>query len=1081
MDGAEGGSGAKRRVAVLGGGVGGITAAFELTATPEMRERFDVTVYQLGWRIGGKGASGRNRAAGNRIEEHGLHLWFGFYDNAFRLMRDAYAELGRPADAPLARFEDAFKPCDRVVLYDRQDRGWHSFAFDAPRNVLRPGDSGELPTFWEIASAATRWALEQWRGLGAGRRLDGDGPAPTPPWFDRLAREVAADLLEWELSGADHLLELANRLASARARGRLAPTPGSPHHPLLAQLLTGFRDWVWAHLVATRCEAEPDLRLFFTMFDVIASTVAGISEDGVLEHGFDEINKYEWSEWLQKHGAKEVTIGRTPAERSPVLRSVYDVAFGYVDGDIAKANVAAGTATNDLLRLLFSYRGALMYKMQAGMGDVVFGPLYEVLRKRGVRFEFFHAVQRLGLAADAARIDEIDVVPQVDLTRGEYEPLFDVDGLPCWPSEPLWEQLRGGEELRERGVNFELDANPLSRPVKNLRRGADFDEVVLGISVGALGPICSELAERDERFRRGLETAETVATQAFQLWLDRPSDELGWAHGPDSVAGCYVEPLDTYCDMGHLLPRESWSEQDGVRGIAYFCGVLDERHCETQEVAATRVETAAVEFCERDLPGLWPAGGRAFDWATVADREAAEGPERFKSQYWRANIGGSERYVLTPAGAVDHRLRSDDSGFENLVLAGDWTKNGVDGGCVEAAAISGMQAARKLTGIDLPIAGESSHWLTPPSGGEPPYVEYGGRATAPGPFLSLGGKLRGFVLEGDEGKISALVHRMLDVPAAGAVHYRAVGSTVLLLVGGFDHVSSMVSPFDRWGAVREIMATFWIPVAAGREVAGAFVAERIGLTTPYILVDNPMSYLGGRETYGYAKTMGRFDPEDGLGDHTLINAFGGDFGRDEGAGWRPLLEITAGSGSDGGAGEELGEMASILTHFVGDLARDERGGTMLGGVRLAGTVVDDMLAGRYRQVFLKQFRESADGTRACYQTVVEAPIDVKRSVLRPSAREWEVAIHHLDSHPIGDEMGVRTQQPAIAFEGELDMVVEVGVDVGGYGVGPQVLAPAPNGAPAWIETALGDAFGLIEGTARFLYRGLPRLTRLRPF
>jgi len=72
----------RTKIAVLGGGAGGIAAAFELTATPELRERFEVTVYQLGWRLGGKGASGRNAAAGNRIEEHGLHIWFGFYDNA---------------------------------------------------------------------------------------------------------------------------------------------------------------------------------------------------------------------------------------------------------------------------------------------------------------------------------------------------------------------------------------------------------------------------------------------------------------------------------------------------------------------------------------------------------------------------------------------------------------------------------------------------------------------------------------------------------------------------------------------------------------------------------------------------------------------------------------------------------------------------------------------------------------------------------------------------------------------------------------------------------------------------------------
>ena len=65
------GSEAKKEIAVLGGGAGGLTTAFELTATPELRARHSVTVYQLGWRLGGKGASGRNADHGNRIEEHG--------------------------------------------------------------------------------------------------------------------------------------------------------------------------------------------------------------------------------------------------------------------------------------------------------------------------------------------------------------------------------------------------------------------------------------------------------------------------------------------------------------------------------------------------------------------------------------------------------------------------------------------------------------------------------------------------------------------------------------------------------------------------------------------------------------------------------------------------------------------------------------------------------------------------------------------------------------------------------------------------------------------------------------------------
>jgi len=126
------------RVAVVGGGCAALTAAFELTR-PEHKGRYEVTVYQMGWRLGGKGASGRGIA--DRVEEHGLHLWMGFYENAFRLMRECYAE--RQVAFPHCRFadwRDGFTPAPDVGVADRTREGWDFWIAHFPPGQGEPGD-----------------------------------------------------------------------------------------------------------------------------------------------------------------------------------------------------------------------------------------------------------------------------------------------------------------------------------------------------------------------------------------------------------------------------------------------------------------------------------------------------------------------------------------------------------------------------------------------------------------------------------------------------------------------------------------------------------------------------------------------------------------------------------------------------------------------------------------------------------------------------------------------------------------------------------------------------------------------------
>ncbi len=839
-------------------------------------------------------------------------------------------------------------------------------------------------------------------------------------------------------------------------------------------------------------EADAHWRAFFSIFDTFAAAAAGVVKEGVLEKGWEAINQYDLCEWLEKHGAKPTTLGQTPADRAPLLRAIYDVAFGYPEGDIEKANIAAGTAVNDLLRLAFSYAGSIMYKMQAGMGDTVLTPFYEVLKKkRNVDFRFFSWVTDLHLSEDHTQVKSIEYVEQVDLQGKGYEATFPVKKLECWPSQPLWSCIPEGDKFKDSEPAFEAEPDPLGRGadgVKLLELGTDFQHVVLAIPVGALEPICTEVVEHSPGFAKMLAAAVTVRTQAFQTWLTETPKDLGWTQSQNSVAGCYVEPLDTWCDMTHLIEREEWTDSAGVKGLAYFCGVLDHR-LETPAQARERVKDNAEAFLENHIGPLWPkslrSGGKGMEWNFLANpgRGEVRGPARLGAQYFRANTRGSELYVLTPKGSVENRLAAGQSGIDNLYLAGDWTKNGVDGGCVEAAMASGVHAARAIQGLAEELVGQSDTWLAsrrpggasmpapsarrepdgtgpfhpgfggggasaqtdgqadagrppePTTGGGPmtplaDYIEYGGRATAPPSFLSTGGNFRSFLVHGDEQKIADLVERVYNVPAAGKVVYRPLfGKWLLLQSGAFKKVSSQAPGFQNWGSVDEAQISVWIPVEAGRVEDGEFIGERIGMAVPYILVNNPMSYAGGREIYGFPKTLGIFDPPTSVGDPLTVQAFGGQFSAQSEAGWHRLFELRrTGTPPAGGATAtqtwcSLAEVEEALPPAWAGLADD------LPEVSLLKSILAALTGHETTQVFLKQFRDAEVAGKACYRTIVEAPIEYMNTQVRPSLDEWQLVVDHLDSHPVDEELGLRTQTTRLSFEGQMDFIAKAGTVV----------------------------------------------------
>ena len=659
----------QQRIAILGGGMGALTAAFELTDVDGWQNDYDITVYQLGWRLGGKGASGRNAEHEQRIEEHGLHILLGFYENAFRVLRKAYGLLERKPGTPLATWQDAFKPHNYVVLTEQLANGEYvPLAMDFPPNTGVPGDGGVLPTPAQLVEMMVGWLKQI---------------------FDRSPK----------------LPDSHPNLDAAHLHAKLG------NHDRVADELAKVHDWLHRKIEGAEEELETktDWRRDFITCDLGFAATRGVIESGVVKTGdwFSQ-DGLDFRAWLSKYGAHPTAVN------SAYISGMYDLGFSL------EGQVGAGTAINGILRMCWTYKGAVMWKMQAGMGDTIFVPLYKVLAKRGVKFEFFHRVDDIQLSREGTYVETITIGRQATPKGGSYDPLITAVDLECWPSTPKFHLLDQGDALKASGEDVEDWWTAWKDPVAPLvlTFGAEengFDRVILGCSIGIFDYIAKDVIAKNKPFRDMVHNVKTTQTQAAQVWLAPDLAGLGWTL-PSPVLDGYEEPMDTWADMTHLLPREDWSKSPVVpKNLAYLCSPLPDTVWPLPartEHGYTRAQNAmvkqnAISWLSKSSKGLWPLAQKNgdFNWDLLVG-STASGVARFDSQYWLATMNPSDRYVLAMPNSVTYRLTTQGHGIGNLYLAGDYVKTGMNVGCVEAATMGGMHASRAICGRPAHIIGD---------------------------------------------------------------------------------------------------------------------------------------------------------------------------------------------------------------------------------------------------------------------------------------------------------------------------------------------------------------------------------------
>ena len=186
-----------------------------------------------------------------------------------------------------------------------------------------------------------------------------------------------------------------------------------------------------------------------------------------------------------------------------MLRGMYDLVFGYEDGDPARPRFSAGLGLQLATKMLLGYSGAPFWKMQAGMGEVIFAPLYEVLRDRGVEFRFFHRVDALRLAHDGRSIAAVELGLQAELADGvdAYDPLIPGEGPPLLARRAARARSCGTTDVLEGSTSSRSGLLAATSAAAPSRRAKDFDAVVFAISLGMVPHVCGELLAASPAWR----------------------------------------------------------------------------------------------------------------------------------------------------------------------------------------------------------------------------------------------------------------------------------------------------------------------------------------------------------------------------------------------------------------------------------------------------------------------------------------------------------------------------------------------------------------------------------------------------
>lgn len=747
----------RQRVLVLGGGPASCATAFYLAKTG----RYRVSLYTLGFRLGGKCAAGRNLERARRIEEHGPHVFIGFYNNVFRTMQEICEHAATPplskgdgpwTEADLARGEGPFAHAvtgtSEVGLMGKWSDGegaesWEYLPTTVGVNELVPGQvphdpqlepqgfSRAMKIVVQRATTSTKelreWELARCEARRNRHDDDDDDDDDELDMLDMLDRALddLGDRFEraeqrWLFSGLDRLKAWIEKTAFDELTRSIEANTAPIR--LITAALERLRT-IARQRYQPLIDVDPYKWHEWSGLDFTLTVMIGIFTDRVTH--LDALDEHDLKDWLISHG---ISAGN---QDSPVVLSIYDTLFTNAPSPpVRPGYLAAGVALRWFL-LLTDFRGFQAYVLRHSCPETMFSPYYRALRSLGVDVCFFHKVEALQVERREGERVLVGVKMQRQATvkggPAQYDPLWlppdpvDEEGFTPWPNRPDYEQLEEGPQLAEHDLEDAWTRWPGAGTVE-LRRGDDFDLCVCGISLGALPPVVQDLIEPSSpsycrEWAEMIEHTALCQTVSVQLWMERPQEQLytppeHYGVPPErGLLANYEPPIPSFTNFTKLIELESWSSRPEITAPAFLAyhtgslsagqplrGVSFDDHEFPARTRAAFVQQAQAWFTAH-YADFYDRAPRPF--SAFCDQLVAppqmRGVERFEWQHFNIGVQPWDLYVVTQPGTPKLRLGQDESWVEGLMLCGDWTRTDINAGCVEAATQSGMLCARAIS------------------------------------------------------------------------------------------------------------------------------------------------------------------------------------------------------------------------------------------------------------------------------------------------------------------------------------------------------------------------------------------------